>query len=67
MRVLRRNGELPDLLERDGFCKTDMANLGPNDEVEVFLKFRDFPGPWVFHCHNIEHEDHFMMARFDIV
>ena len=42
------------------------VNLGPGDEVEVFFKFRDFPGPWNFHCHNIEHEDHFMMARFTI-
>lgn len=67
MRVLSRNGELPPMDERDGFAKKDTVNLGPNDEVEVFLKFRDFPGPWVFHCHNIEHEDHFMMARFDVV
>jgi FtsP/CotA-like multicopper oxidase with cupredoxin domain len=36
-------------------------------EVEVFFKFRDFPGPFVFHCHNLEHEDVFMMARFDVV
>lgn len=67
MRVLTRNGETPPLNERDGFAKKDTVNLGPNDEVEVFFKFRDFPGPWVFHCHNIEHEDHFMMARFDVV
>ena len=33
----------------------------------MFFKFRDFPGPFVFHCHNLEHEDVFMMARFDVV
>ena len=44
----------------------DTVNLAGGDEVEVFLRFRDFPGPWVFHCHNIEHEDHFMMARYDV-
>ena len=66
MRVLSRNGEQPPLLERDGFAKKDTVNLSGGDEVEVFLRFRDFPGPWVFHCHNIEHEDHFMMARFTI-
>lgn len=67
MRVLTRNGKTPPLDERDGFSKTDTVILGPNDEVEVYLNFRDFPGPWVLHCHNIEHEDMRMMARFDVV
>ncbi len=65
--VLRRNGKTPLLEERDGRAKKDLINLGPNEVVEVFVKFRDFPGPWVFHCHNLEHEDAFMMARFDVV
>lgn len=66
MRVLKRNGKLPPIDERDGFARDDTVVLGPNDEVEVFFKFRDYPGPWVFHCHNIEHEDMRMMARFDL-
>ena len=41
--------------------------LEPGDEVEVFLLFRDFKGSYVFHCHNLEHEDMAMMARFDTV
>jgi FtsP/CotA-like multicopper oxidase with cupredoxin domain len=68
MRVLRRDGRPAlDVLERDGMAKRDVITLGPNSEVEVFFKFRDFPGPWVFHCHTLEHEDAFMMARFDVV
>jgi FtsP/CotA-like multicopper oxidase with cupredoxin domain len=35
--------------------------------VKVFIEFRDFTGLTVFHCHNLEHEDMFMMARLDIV
>ncbi|MEQ1804779.1 MAG: multicopper oxidase domain-containing protein [Burkholderiaceae bacterium] len=75
MRVIKRNGKAPfdgtgvDLgqsVERDGLAKKDTIVLGPNSEVEVFVEFRDFKGPWVFHCHNIEHEDHAMMARFDV-
>ena len=66
MRVLKRNGKLPPIGERDGISRDDTVILGPNDEVEVFFKFRDYPGPWVFHCHNIEHEDMRMMARFDL-
>lgn len=67
MRVLSRNGKQPFLGERDGMARMDTVILGPNGEVDVFLKFRDYPGPWVFHCHNIEHEDMRMMARFDVV
>jgi FtsP/CotA-like multicopper oxidase with cupredoxin domain len=67
MRVLRRNGRVPPLDEQDGNARRDTVTLGPNDEVEVFITFRDFKGPFVFHCHNIEHEDMDMMARFDVV
>ncbi len=66
MRILSREDEPMGPLEGDGLAKTDTAVLGPNSEVEVFFNFRDYPGPWVFHCHIIEHEDHFMMARFDV-
>ena len=67
MHVLRRNGQVPPLDERDGIAKRDIISLGPNDEVEVFFNFRDFRGRWVMHCHNLEHEDAFMMLRFDVV
>ena len=66
MRILSRDSGLVEE-EMDGFSRTDTAVLGPNSEVEVYFNFRDYPGEWVFHCHNIEHEDHFMMARFDVV
>jgi FtsP/CotA-like multicopper oxidase with cupredoxin domain len=68
-RVISRNGRRPSpfLAEQDGIAKKDTVVLGPNSEVEVFVKFRDFCGPWVFHCHNIEHEDLAMMARFDVM
>jgi FtsP/CotA-like multicopper oxidase with cupredoxin domain len=65
MRVLTRNGQLPPIDERDGQARRDTVVLGPGDEVEVFLLFRDFKGSYVFHCHNLEHEDMAMMARFD--
>jgi FtsP/CotA-like multicopper oxidase with cupredoxin domain len=66
MRVLERNGRQPGPLERDGMAKKDTVLLGPGDEVKLFIEFRDFTGLTVFHCHNLEHEDHFKMARLDI-
>lgn len=68
MHVLRRDGG-PALRveERDGLARRDVITLGPGSEVEVFFKFRDFAGPFVFHCHTLEHEDAFMMGRYDIL
>jgi FtsP/CotA-like multicopper oxidase with cupredoxin domain len=67
MRVLTRNGQLPPLFERDGMARKDTVLLQDNTTVEVFFKFRDYTGPFVFHCHNLEHEDMAMMGRFDVV
>jgi FtsP/CotA-like multicopper oxidase with cupredoxin domain len=46
--------------------KQDTTILGPGDVAEVFMRFRDFSGRFVFHCHNIEHEDMRMMANMGV-
>lgn len=45
--------------------KSDCVILGPGTEVEILMKFRTFRGPFVFHCHNLEHEDMRMMFVLD--
>jgi len=67
MRVLRRNGGRPPLTETDGVAKKDTILLRGGESVDLFYRFRDYEGPFVFHCHNIEHEDMAMMGRFDVV
>ena len=47
--------------------RKDVYVLGPNETVRLFMRFRDFPGKYVMHCHNMIHEDHAMMLRWDIV
>ena len=49
------------------FCRKDVVALGPNMEVKFFGRWRDFLGKHVMHCHNVVHEDHAMMIRWDIV
>ncbi len=63
-RILTRNGGTPPAHERG---RKDVYVIGPSETVRVFLHFRDFPGKYVMHCHNTVHEDHGMMARWDIV
>jgi len=47
--------------------RKDVYRLGPNGKVRLFMRFRDFPGKYVMHCHNMTHEDHAMMVRWDIL
>ncbi|MBA2724014.1 MAG: multicopper oxidase domain-containing protein [Methylibium sp.] len=62
-RILTRNGKPPPPHERG---RKDVFYLGPNETVQVYLRFRDFTGKYVMHCHNTVHEDHSMMVRYDI-
>ncbi len=50
-----------------GGLRRDIANLGPSMEIKLFLRWPDFLGKYVIHCHNVVHEDYAMMARWDII
>ncbi len=63
-RILYRNGKVPPPYEQ---TKKDVLIVAPNEEVQIFLRFRDFYGKYPIHCHNVLHEDHKMMLRFDVV
>jgi FtsP/CotA-like multicopper oxidase with cupredoxin domain len=43
----------------------DTQALGPNTVARIRMRFRTFSGPFVFHCHNVEHEDMRMMVNFE--
>ncbi|TLZ62903.1 MAG: multicopper oxidase family protein [Methanobacteriota archaeon] len=62
--IQKFNGSAPAVYNS---FKKDTTPLGPDDEAEVFIKFRTFTGRYVFHCHNLEHEDHAMMAAFNVI
>jgi FtsP/CotA-like multicopper oxidase with cupredoxin domain len=62
--ILLRNGVKPPEYER---CKKDVLFLRPGEEVQIFIRFRDFLGKYPIHCHNVVHEDQMMMLRYDIV
>ncbi|HSV04931.1 MAG TPA: multicopper oxidase domain-containing protein, partial [Candidatus Binatus sp.] len=64
--ILSRDGEPPPLLERTGRKETVVVGASTSQEVKVLIQFDDFVGRYVFHCHNIEHEDMRMMGQFDI-
>jgi FtsP/CotA-like multicopper oxidase with cupredoxin domain len=57
--------DVPLLPEELG--RRDVYPLPPQHRVVLRMRFRDFVGRYLIHCHNMNHEDDFMMARWDIV
>ncbi|MCX7084668.1 MAG: multicopper oxidase domain-containing protein [Methylococcales bacterium] len=52
---------------RDGFIETglkDTVLVMPGETVRIIKPFQDFKGLFMFHCHNLEHEDMGMMRDF---
>lgn len=45
----------------------DTVNVPPMGTVRIIMRFADYAGKYVLHCHVLEHEDNAMMARFDVV
>jgi len=44
----------------------DVAALGTNERITVLAKYAPWDGVYMFHCHNLIHEDHDMMAAFNV-
>jgi spore coat protein A len=62
--VLTRNGREPLRQERGW---KDTVALDDGEEVVVIMRWSGYRGRYLLHCHNVEHEDHSMMARVDVV
>jgi len=42
----------------------DTILVMPGERVKVLIRFEDFEGLYLIHCHNLEHEDQGMMRNF---
>jgi spore coat protein A len=63
-KVLSRNGGRPP--PTDAGWK-DTIDLRPREVARVLVRFDGYRGKYIFHCHNLEHEDMMMMANFEVV
>ncbi|MEE2679662.1 MAG: multicopper oxidase domain-containing protein [Myxococcota bacterium] len=65
--ILRRDGKAPPEWEKwsrkDTYRIGRMADSGAT--VDVAIRFREFLGSYMEHCHNTQHEDHAMLLRWD--
>jgi FtsP/CotA-like multicopper oxidase with cupredoxin domain len=44
----------------------DTVLVMPGERVKLLLKFQDFTGQYLYHCHNLEHEDLGMMRNYRV-
>jgi FtsP/CotA-like multicopper oxidase with cupredoxin domain len=71
--ILSRNGKT-QAVPIDEQARKDIIRIGDSavgtdntGEAQIFMQFRDFHGDYPLHCHNVVHEDHAMMVRFEVV
>lgn len=62
--VVNINGE-PQ--EASDFGWRDTIIVEPASELTIAVRFLSHLGRFVFHCHNLEHEDFAMMAEFEVI
>jgi FtsP/CotA-like multicopper oxidase with cupredoxin domain len=42
----------------------DTVLVMPGERVRILVEFRDYAGLYLYHCHNLEHEDMGMMRNY---
>lgn len=44
----------------------DVVNVPKHETVRFIVRYDDYPGKWMFHCHILDHEDHGMMGVLEV-
>lgn len=64
--ILSRTGGSRPVLPYEKEALKDVVLLGENEKVTVIARYAPYDGVYMFHCHNLIHEDHDMMAAFNV-
>ncbi len=64
--IIHRKGGRNRLIASEMGWK-DTVLLMPGEKVGLIMTFPQYRGKFVFHCHNLEHEDDGMMLNYEIV
>lgn len=59
------------VLDRDGVPEPfpswkDVVNVPRHSSARFIVRYENFAGKWMFHCHILDHEDHGMMGILEI-
>jgi FtsP/CotA-like multicopper oxidase with cupredoxin domain len=61
-RVIERSGVMHEGYVDEGW--KDTVLLMPGERIRFLVDFDDYPGLFLYHCHNLEHEDMGMMRNY---
>jgi bilirubin oxidase len=64
--ILSRTKGKRSVLPYEQAALKDVVLLGENEVVRVIARYAPWDGVYMFHCHNLVHEDHDMMAAFNV-
>ena len=63
--ILSRTGGRNSLIPSEKGWK-DMVLCMPGEKVKIIIPFNAYTGKFLFHCHNLEHEDSGMMGQYKV-
>jgi bilirubin oxidase len=64
--VVNRFGPKNGVTSYESAGLKDVVALGPGETIDVVAKFLPWEGTYMFHCHNLIHEDDDMMDAFTV-
>ncbi|KAG9682249.1 Cupredoxin, partial [Aureobasidium melanogenum] len=65
-KVLSRTGGSRGVLPYESAGLKDIVLLEPGETVDIEAHYGPWNGLYMFHCHNLRHEDSMMMASFNV-
>lgn len=65
LQVLERHSM--DMLPPEDTGWKDTVLVAPGETVRVLIRYHSYTGPYVHHCHNLEHEDNGMMQNLQVL
>ena len=63
---MSREGGRNKVMNYEAAGLKDVGVIGPNEKIRVLAKYAPWDGVYMFHCHNLVHEDHDMMGAFNV-
>jgi FtsP/CotA-like multicopper oxidase with cupredoxin domain len=74
-KILERELYVPELKAgydsvREGYINEGLKDtflLMPGERVKVLVNFAQPKGKYIYHCHNLEHEDQGLMRRYEVI
>ncbi|KAF2740193.1 Cupredoxin [Polyplosphaeria fusca] len=64
--VLSRTGGRNEVLPYESAGEKDVVWLAGGETVQVVARYAPWPGVYMFHCHNLVHEDNDMLVAFNV-